>query len=228
MLIRPYGNRRFLLDVGPGDIFEHGGDALLVGRPEGAVGPAGLGERFADRANWVPAVRGAGRAVPGLRTPALRWPGAVGGWGEAFAVPHRPKGKVRVPRFPDDAADRGGWGFSRLWWELEFALFTLWSRHRGAGGWGTDRPVNDVSLGLVPLSCRRPDAVALATMWAVSELFWGQRDRRAWPGRLTVTVRTLGDPAPLAAAFDRGRARRFLTESCGLRGGRADPWRAAK
>ena len=143
-------------------------------------------------------------------------------------MPHRPKGKVRVPRFPDDIADRGGWGFLRLWWELEFALFALWLRRRGEGGWGTDRPVNDVSLGLVPLSCRRPEAVAPATMWAVSELFWGQRDRRAWPGRLTVTVRTLGDPAPLAAAFDRGRTRRFLTDSCGLRGGRADPWRAAK
>ena len=239
VLIRPYGRPNFLLDVAPGDIWEASGDSLLCGRPHGLVAPDGsVGDAavLPGESRWRPA---SGILSAGM--PAARRRGPTGGWHEVVACGVRPKGTVRIPDRPDDS----GRGYERLFgamiWPLHVAADVAAdvAAHVRPGV-----PPRARTVGVIPVSCRRPDAVAWALAEAVAELFRQIRgmERAAALGpaltggdpifavrttALTVIVRSLGDFAPLAAAFDRRAFRRYLETVRGDRGGAADPWRPA-
>ena len=232
MLIRPYGRPNFLLDVAPGDIWDEAGDSLLCGRPRGLVGPGGERDRLPGRSRWRPARPS---LSPGL--PAARRRGSTGGWGEVVACGVRPKGTVRIPDRPHDTGRGYGRLLGALTWPLHVAADIAAHVRSGA-------PPRERTVGVVPLCCRQPEAVAWALAEAVAELFRQARGMEkvaaigpALTGgdpiftprtaRLTVIVRSLGDFAPLAAAFDRRAFRRYLETVRGDRGWAADPWRPA-
>ena len=235
MLIRPFGRPNFLLDVAPGDIWDEAGDSLLCGSPHGLVAPDGsVGDAAAlpGRSRWRPAGR-----VFSAGLPAARRRGPTGGWGEVVACGVRPRGTVRVPDRPHDS----GRGYERLvgamTWPLHVAADIAAHVRPGA-------PPRARTVGVVPISCRQPDAVAWALAEAVAGLFRDARgmERVAALGpaltggdpifavrttALTEIVRSFGDFGPLAAAFDRRALRRYLETVRGDRGEAADPWRPA-
>lgn len=188
MRVRPFNSERFLVDVARGDILAASGQLLVIGRPRGLQAP---GYPLEGPAPWEPA------DIPGHPTRNIRKCLREDlTWTTLYSFPYNPKPRARLPDGPND--------LSALHYYLlrnEFELFLvqtlLRSQLRG-----------DATLGLVPLSWRKPEVVAHAMAEALAGLFYCLQGRPE-PRTLTVVIRSLDEPGEMLRVFDRAYFREW-------------------
>lgn len=182
MRIRPFDSQRFLVDVERGDILAESGQLLIIGRPEGLQAS---GYHFEDPVFWEPA------DFPGHRTRRIKrhlredLP-----WTSIYSFPYRPKSRARLPERPSDLS-----AIHYFLLRNGFELFLLQALTRS-------KIRGDATLGLAPLSWRKPSVVAHAMVEALAGMFYCIRNKPE-PRTQTVVIRSLDEPDEMLRVFDR-------------------------
>jgi len=181
MRIRPFNSTRFLVDIAQGDILDESGDVLLIGRSRGLRSPK---YHIDEPESW--------KQADALRLPGrqpLQYVRHDLPWKIAYSYPYHTRSHTHLPKGPDDLT---ALHYYHLRNDLGIYLLKVLLHNQFRG---------DVTIGLVPLSWRKPTLTAHAMVEGLAGMF---SCIRHWSElrSLSVVIRSLDEPQEMLQVFE--------------------------